>query len=103
MQTCQILVKGPGGTIRARALIDSGAFLSLVTNRLVQQVKARKHRRVTSLSGIQRVSVPDSQFVADIELASTEGDQKVYVKPAILDKIVSHLPTVGLVGRLGAW
>jgi len=47
--------------------IDSGASLSLVTNRLVQQVNAPKHCRITALSGIQGVSVPDSQFIADLE------------------------------------
>ncbi len=34
--------------------------------------------------------MPDSQFVAD---TTTEGDQKVNVKPAILDKIISRLST----------
>ena len=44
--TCKVLVEGPGGKVKARALIDPGSAVSLATNRLAATVKAEKIKRL---------------------------------------------------------
>ena len=56
--TCQVLVEGPGGKVKARALIDPGSAVSLATNRLAATVKAEKITRTTNMSGPQSSPLP---------------------------------------------
>ena len=59
MMTSQVLVKGPGGRqMVAQAFLDSGASISLVSNRVAQTLQLPKTMTQVSFSGAQATPLP---------------------------------------------
>ena len=63
-------MEGPGGKVKARALIDPGSAVSLATNRLAATVKAEKIKRTTNMSGLQSSQLPGSKYTVSLKLSS---------------------------------
>ena len=55
-------MEGPGGKVKARALINPGSAISLAINHLAATVKAEKIKRTTNLSGLQSSPLPGSKI-----------------------------------------
>ena len=90
--TCQVLVEGPGGKVKARALIDPGSAVSLATNRLATTVKAEKIKRTTNMSGLQSSPLPGSKYTVSLKLSSVYDSSKtVPLKAALLEGITAEL------------
>ena len=60
--TCQATVDAGGRRQKAKALMDSGSSMSFITNRLIQQLKARKIRESTQFTGVSQLSVPGARY-----------------------------------------
>ena len=65
--TCHGLVEGPGGKVKARALIDPGSAVSLATNSLASTVKAEKIKRTNNLSGLQSSPLPGIKYTISLK------------------------------------
>ena len=97
--TCQVLVEGPGGKAKARALIDPGSAISLATNRLAATVKAEKIKRTTNMSGLQSSPLPGSKYTVSFKLLSVYDSSKtVPLKAALLEGITAELPAAEISG-----
>ena len=65
MMTSKVLLKGPGGrTFTARALLDSGSTLTLVSSKAVQALQLPSTSKRITFSGVQDTPVQSSSHVA---------------------------------------
>ena len=76
----------------ARALIDSGASISLITQRLVQQLHLKQHYQPISISGVQDTAVGVSQHSTSFVVASVTSQNHIQVSASIVPKVSSNLP-----------
>ena len=62
--TCQVIVESDiGQKIKARALLDTGASTSLVSQRLVNQLRLHIVNQPTTIQGVQETDTEPSQFI----------------------------------------
>ena len=73
MMTAQVLVKGPGGRqVLARALLDSGADMSLITSKLTQSLQLSKQAMVTDFCGAQGTPLKQSQSGTQLSICPVD-------------------------------
>ena len=97
MMTSQVLVKGEGGkqTV-ARALLDSGASLSLVSNRLAQTLQLPRTATQVQFVGAQATPLQGAQAVAHMTLCPTSNSgPAVEVTAAVVHQVTCDLPLQG--------
>ena len=93
--TCQVLVEGPNGVVKARALLDSGAHISLATTRLANRLHLPRQKRLTSLSGVGGAHTMDSRQTATFRLISPiDPNDTLPVTAALLKEVVPDTPLV---------
>ena len=62
--TCQVIVESDiGQKIKARALLDTGASTSLVSQRLVNQLRLHIVNQPNTIQGVQETDTEHSQFI----------------------------------------
>ena len=92
LMTCQVIAEVNGRQQRARALVDTGSTISLVTSRLANSLRVRKNAETTTITGIESTQAPTSHHSTDIILRSAVNGQ-VIVHAAVLSTITTDLPT----------
>ena len=92
--TTQFYVRSHDGRkLKARALLDSGASISLVSQRLAQQLHLRKHRQYVTISGVQDISTGVSTHATSFYIDSTDSSESnLLVSAAIDPKVTTDLP-----------
>ena len=97
MMTSQVVVKGPGGRqMIARALLDSGSSLSLVSNRVAQTLQLPKTMTNVSFSGAQATPLQGAQSITSMCLCpTTSSEPALNVTAAIVPKVTCDLPLQG--------
>ena len=98
LMTCTATIEVRGCKQKARALIDPGATFSLVTNRLVNSLNAKKIPAMTEIAGISQTPVPCSKFQVVLDLCSTfyANESRLQIQAAIVDVITGELPEKNL-------
>ena len=94
LMTAQVLITAPGGqTIQARALIDPGATLSLVSNKVTQQLQLPLSKARIAFTGVQVTPCKTSNHLTDLVLSPVQGGQpRVTVTAAVVTKVTDNLP-----------
>ena len=89
MMTSQVLVKGPDGRqMIARALLDSGASMSLLSNRVAQTFQLPRCATNVTFSGAQATPLQGSQSITQVSLCPMTTDQPILsVTAAIVPKL----------------
>ena len=97
MMTSQVLVKGPGGRqTMARALLDSGATMSLISNRVAHSLQLPRKATTVSFSGAQATPLQVSQTITQVSLCLMTSDNPILsVTAAIVPKVTCDLPLQG--------
>ena len=97
MMTSQVLVKGPGGRqMVAQALLDSGASISLVSNRVAQTLQLPKTMTQVSFSGAQATPLQGAHSITTMLLSPMSSGESVFnVTAAIVSKVTCDLPLQG--------
>ena len=97
MMTSQGLVKGPGGrTMVARALLDSGASMSLVFNRVAQTLQFPHMSAQVSFSGVQVTPMQEACSIVTVDLCPVNQSNTVLaVTAAVVARVTSNLPLQG--------
>ena len=95
MMTAQVMISGPGGhQVSARALIDSGAGMSLVSHRISQQLNLPLTKNHLQFSGVQGTPCKPSRHMTCFNLSPMQADlPKVLVKAAVVPTVTVDLPT----------
>ena len=95
MMTAQVMISGPGRhQVSARALIDSGAGMSLVSHRVSQLLNLPLTRNQLQFSGVQGTPCKPSKHITQFNLSPMQADlPKVLVKAAVVPTVTVDLPT----------
>ena len=94
MMTAQVLLTGPGGQqTQARALIDPGAGISLVSSRVAQLLHLPLTKTSMQFSGVQGTPCKSAKHLANLFLSSLQGDQpQVQLQAAVVSTVTNDLP-----------
>ena len=97
MMTAQVLVKGPGGRqTMARALLDSGADMSLITSKLTQSLQLPKQAMVTDFCGAQRTPLKQSQSGTQLSICPVDQQGlNLSTLAAVVPEVTCRLPLQG--------
>ena len=95
MMTAQVTLSGPGGQqLPARALIDPGAGISLVSSRVAQLLHLPLTKTTLQFSGVQGTPCKASKHIAQLSLSPLQVDHpKVSIKAAVVATVTNDLPT----------
>ena len=94
MTTAQVLLIGPRGQeIKARALIDSGAGLSLISRRLTQLLDLPLEPSKLQFSAVQGAPCKPSNYLTSVTISPTfDREQQISCKPAVVQMVTCDLP-----------
>ena len=94
MTTAQVLLIGPRGqTLKARALIDSGAGLSLVSRRVAQLLDLPLEPSKLHFSAVQGAPCKPANFLTSLVISPLQNkDKKIVCKPAVVQMVTCDLP-----------
>ena len=94
MTTAQVLLIGPRGQeLKARALIDSGAGLSLVSRRVAQLLELPLEPSKLQFSAVQGAPCKPAKHVTSVILSPLQNkEKKILCKPAVVQMVTCDLP-----------
>ena len=94
MMTAQVLISGPGGQkTQARALIDPGAAMTLVSSRIAQHLHLPLTRANLAFSGVQGTPCKPSHHLTKLLLSPLQvGQPQVNLTAAVVSKVTDNLP-----------
>ena len=103
LMTAQIVIKTEQGrTLKIRALLDTGSSASLLMNRVAQQLKLKKIRHNTRITGIQGDIAKPSNYMTTFTLETSSPDSSITVTAALVDYITHNLP-VHTIAEADSW
>ena len=94
MTTAQVLLVGPRGQeLKARALIDSGAGLSLVSRRVAQKLDLPLEPSKLQFSAVQGAPCKPAKFITSLIISPLNNRKKqIECKPAVVQMVTCDLP-----------
>ena len=98
--TSQVILESPEGKkLLARALLDPGASISLVTKRVVQSLQLKKDSHKLTITGAQGVSTVNSSHSATFMVRAVQSNRpSLTLTAAIVPKVTCDLPLQGTAG-----
>ena len=95
MTTAQLIITGPGGKeLKARALIDSGAGLSLVSERVAQILNLPLKPANLHLSVVQGETSKPLHHITSLHISPLQDRElKLQCKPAVAPTVTGDLPS----------
>ena len=98
--TSQVILEYPEGKkLLARALLDPGASISLVTKRVVQSLQLKKDSHKLTFTGAQGVSTGNSLHSAAFMVRAVQSNQpSLTLMAAVVPKVTCDLPLQGAAG-----
>ena len=98
--TSQVILESPEGKkLLARALLDPGASISLVTKRVVQSLQLKKDSHKLTITGAQGVSTGNSSHSATFTVRAVQSSrQSLTLMAAVVPKVTCDLPLQGAAG-----
>ena len=98
MMTVKVNLTGPGGQqVQARALIDPGAGISLVSSRIAQRLQLPLVRRNIQFTGVQGTPCKSTKHVTHFALSPVQASSPhLTVSAAVVPVVTNDLPTQDL-------
>ena len=95
LMTCRVKVIAPDGTVmQARALLDSAASTSLITERLAKKLRLPRRHSNVQITGVAGIDIRP-KGTAKFKVAGVKGDGKqIKVEASVLPKVTADLPTI---------
>ena len=94
LMTCQVMLTGPTGrTMVARALVDSGATMSLITNKAMRTLALKKSKTCVSIKGVQNTESGPARCLTNFVLSPIHNADLTYpVVAAAMPEVTCNLP-----------
>ena len=92
--TCQVKLTGPTGkTMIARALLDSGATMSLITNKAMRTLALKKSKTCVSIKGVQNSESAPAHCLTNFVLSPMQNAGLAFpVVAAAVPEVTCDLP-----------
>ena len=93
LMTAEVLLTGPSGQqMKARAFLDPGAGLSIVSSRVTQTLKLPLEASHTSFATVQGTKCQGSKYLTDIVVSSLYHDKSFDCRPAVVKTVTGNIP-----------
>ena len=94
MTTAQVLLMGPRGQeLKARALIDFGAGLSLISHKVAQTLGLPLSPSKLQLSGVQGATGKPAKFLTTVTISTLlNRERRIQCTPAVVQVVTADLP-----------
>ena len=94
MGTVQLLLRGPQGQeMKARALLDFGAGISLLSKKVAQQLGLPMNKQHREYTGVQETPCPSSHYCTTLTLSPLlDRSKQIICQPAIVQTVTTDLP-----------
>ena len=94
MMTAQVLISGPGGQkTQARALIDPGAAMTLISSRITQHLHLPLTKANLAFSGVQGTPCKPAKHLTQLVISPLQvGEPQVTLTAAVVSKVTDDLP-----------
>ena len=93
LMTANVLLKGPGGhQMKARAFLDPGAGLSLVSGRVAQILELPLESSKTSFTTVQGTKCQGSNYLTNLTISSLHSKKEFSCRPAVVKQVTEDIP-----------
>ena len=93
LMTAHVLLKGPGGhQMKARAFLDPGAGLSLVSGRVAQILELPLEPSKTSFTTVQGTKCLGSNHLTTLTISSLNNKREFSCRPAVVKQVTEDIP-----------
>ena len=93
MMTAQVLLTGPrGNSIKARAMIDPGAAISLITSKAAQQLNLPLTKANLRFSGVSGAPCKPAKHCTEMNISNLEGTKTLQLKAAVVPIVTELIP-----------
>ena len=93
LMTAMVLLKGPNGKqTKARAFLDPGAGLSLVSDHIAQTLDLPLESSATTFAAIQGTKCQGSRYLTNLTISSLHQPKEFQCRPAVVQKVTESIP-----------
>ena len=93
LMTAQVLLTGPRGqTVQARAFIDPGAAMSLISSRVVQQLHLPLEKTYLQFSAVLATPCKAVKHLTHLSVSSLQGGHSVQLRAAVVTTVTGDIP-----------
>ena len=93
LMTAEVLLKGPGGhQLKARAFLDPGAGLSLISRRVAQILELPLESSKTSFTTVQGTKCQGSNHLTTLTISPLNNKKDFFCRPAVVKKVTEDIP-----------
>ena len=93
LMTAEVLLTGPSGQqLKARAFLDPGAGLSIVSSRVTQVLKLSLDPSEISFTTVQGTRCQGSNYLTDIIISSLHNSKTFDCRPAVVKTVTNNIP-----------
>ena len=93
LMTAEVLLKGPGGhQLKARAFLDPGAGLSLVSSRVAQILELPLESSRTSFTTVQGTKCQGSNYLTTLTISPLHNEKNFTCRPAVVKTVTEKIP-----------
>ena len=93
LMTAEVLLIGPSGQqLKARAFLDPGAGLSIVSSRVTRMLKLSLDPSEISFTTVQGTHCQGSSYLTDLVIASLHSSKKFDCRPAVVKTVTNNIP-----------
>ena len=91
--TAQVLLTGPRGqSVQARAFIDPGAAMSLVSSKIAQKLHLPLEKANLQFSAVLDTPCKTVKHLANLSISSLQGENSVPVRAAVVSTVTGDIP-----------
>ena len=92
--TAQVLLSGPGGKkIQARAFIDPGAAMSLISSKIAQQLSLPLTKTHLQFSAVLATPCKSVKHLTNVSISPLQGGKTIPVRAAVVTTVTSDIPS----------
>ena len=93
LMTAEVMLKGPRGhQLKARAFLDPGAGLSLISSRVAQILQLPLESSRTSFTTVQGTKCQGSKYLTTVTISPLHNKKDFQCRPAVVQTVTEKIP-----------
>ena len=94
LMTAEVLLKGPGGQeLKARAFIDPGAAIFLISSRVTQLLDLPLEPNRIKFTGVQGTPCKGAKYLTSVNISPLHYNHEIKCRPAVVQTVTDDIPS----------
>ena len=94
LMTAEVLLKGPGGQeLKARAFLDPGASISLISSRITQILDLPLEPNKINFTGAQGTPCKGAKYLTAVTISPLHYKKEIECRPAVVQLVTDNIPS----------